>query len=226
MSPMVDEFDCGQAGRIHLVSDHARVGSLERDQMNSYALVAALGLDAVAAVRGYRLQVIPQAQRRGLSLVSEALPDLVRLPAGALLVDPINIRLTFLHNPDRIDLAGRMLKWNPAQGWSLSHSGAYAPISYYAGSGATALHLVPHAAQVIEWATGDLGTPPSGGSRPPTGVELDDDPRAIQRLLGFIHPHGHPRKQETPSPPHRPQGHAMRRPPTAFHRAADHGPYR
>ncbi len=190
--------------------------------MNNYALVAALGTDAVAAVRGYRLQVISQAQRHGLTLVSEALSDVVQLPVGALLVAPINIRLIFLHNPDRIDLAGRMLKWNPAHGWSLSRGGAYAPLSYYAGSDATALHLVPTAAQVIEWATSNPSAPPSEGPRPPTGVELDDDPRAIHRLLGFIHPYSYPRMHQASSPPHRQHPHGMRRPPTAFHHAANH----
>lgn len=189
--------------------------------MNSYALVAALGMDAVAAVHGYRLQVISEAQRRGLSLVSEALSDVVRLPVGALLVDPINMRLTFLHNPDRIDLAGRMLRWDPSHGWSLLHGGAYAPISYYAGSDSTPLHLVPTAAEVMEWATCDLGVPPGGGSRPPTGVELDDDPKAIHRLLGFMHPHGCTRIDKAFSP-HRQHGHAVRPPSIEGHRAADH----
>jgi hypothetical protein len=35
--------------------------------MNNDALVAALGMDAVAAVHGYRLHVISEAERRGLT---------------------------------------------------------------------------------------------------------------------------------------------------------------
>jgi hypothetical protein len=188
--------------------------------MNSYALVAALGMDAVAAVRGYRLQVISEAQRRGLSLVSEALSDVVQLPVGALLVDPINIRLIFSHIPDRADLAGRVLRWSPAHGWSSLRGGAYAPISYYAGSDATPLDLVPTAAEVMEWAIGDLGTPWTGGSRPPTGVELDDGPEAIHRLLSFMHPPGYARVDKAFSPLHRQQGHAVRLPSTERRRAA------
>jgi hypothetical protein len=107
---MVDELNRGD--RL-VTSTPCRI--VGEDQMNSYALVAALGMDAVAAVCGYRLQVISEAQRRGLSLVSEARSDVVQLPVGALLINPINIRLTFLYNPDRIDLAGRMLRWGPAQ---------------------------------------------------------------------------------------------------------------
>ena len=66
--------------------------------MNNDAMVAALGADAVAAVHGYRLQVIAEAERRGLRLVSEALCGVVRLAADVcLVVDPIDIRLTFGH---------------------------------------------------------------------------------------------------------------------------------
>jgi hypothetical protein len=42
--------------------------------MNNDALVAALGMDAVAAVHGYRLHVISEAERRGLRLINGALP--------------------------------------------------------------------------------------------------------------------------------------------------------
>jgi hypothetical protein len=102
----------------------------------------------------------------------------------------------------------------------LLRGGAYAPISYYAGSDATPLYLVPTAAEVMDWATGDLGAPSVGGSTPPTGVELDDDPEAIQRLLGFLHPHGCAPVDEAFSPPHRQQSHA---PASAVHRTSAWG---
>ena len=74
--------------------------------------------------------------------------------------------------------------------------------------------------ELARWATGDLGAPSGEGARPPTGVELDDDPRAIHRLLGFIHPDGCARVDEAFSPPHRQQGHAVRLPSTERRRAA------
>lgn len=43
--------------------------------MSNDALVAALGLDAVAAVHGYRLAVLTEAERRGHHVVSRALSD-------------------------------------------------------------------------------------------------------------------------------------------------------
>jgi hypothetical protein len=45
--------------------------------MNNDALVAALGVDAVAAVRGYRLQVTSEAARRGLLMVAVSPSELV-----------------------------------------------------------------------------------------------------------------------------------------------------
>lgn len=152
--------------------------------MNNDALVAALGADAVAAVNGYRLDVISEAERRGLRLVSEPLSDVVQVSAEVPIVDPIDIRLAFLHCPGRPELAGRTLRWGPAHGWSLSHRAANAPLSYYAGHGAPPLFLVPTAADVVQWATGDG----DGPGKPPVGVELDDDPEAIHRLLSFIEP--------------------------------------
>lgn len=158
--------------------------------MNNHALVAALGADAVAAVRGYRLQVISEAAQRGLQLVREARSDAVQLLTDVRLVDPIDIRLTFLDAPDRADLAGRLLRWCPAQGWSLSYAGSYAghtlPFMYYAGRHAAPLDLVPTAPEVLEWATGVLDSSAAGHSAPPRGVELDDDPAAIQRLLSKV----------------------------------------
>jgi hypothetical protein len=158
-----------------------------RVEMNNYALMAALGSDAVAAVHGYRLQVISEAEQRGLRLVREARSDGAQLPTDVRLVDPLDIRLTFLATPGRTDLlAGRLLRWCPAQGWSLSCTGAHPPFRYYAGLHAAPLHLVPAASEVLEWATGVFDGPTAGHSAPPKGVELDDDPEAIQRLLSSI----------------------------------------
>ncbi len=150
--------------------------------MNHHALVAALGMDTVAAVRGYRLHVISEAERRGL-LVSEAPAGVVRLATDSRFIDSIKIRLTFLHTPGRADLTGRTLGWYPAHGWSLSRTGSPALLSYYAGPDADPLHLVPTAQDVLKWATGDFDGPAARHSTPPKGVELDDDPEAIQRLL-------------------------------------------
>lgn len=154
--------------------------------MNNYALMAALGSDAVAAVHGYRLQVISEAEQRGLRLVSETRSDGAQVSTDVRLVDLLDIRLTFLDTPGRTDLAGRMLRWWPAQGWSLSCTGARPSFRYYAGLHAAPLHLVPTASEVLEWATGVLDGPTAGHSAPPRGVELDDDPEAIQRLLSSV----------------------------------------
>jgi hypothetical protein len=97
-------------------------------------------------------------------------------------IDPIDIRLTFLHCPGRADLAGRTLRWCPAHGWSVSHRTANAPLSYYAGPVATPLLLVPAAPEVVDWATGEF----DGLATPPVGVDLDDDAEAIHRLLGYL----------------------------------------
>lgn len=155
--------------------------------MNNDAFVAALGRDAAAVVHGYRQHVISEAQRRGLRLVNEALPAVGNVSADADsldpdCVDPIDIRLTFLHCPGRADLAGRTLRWCPAHGWSLSHRAANAPLSYYAGPTATPLLLVPAAPEVVDWATGEF----DGPATPPEGVDLDDDTEAIHRLLGYL----------------------------------------
>lgn len=161
--------------------------------MNNDALVAALGADAVAAVHGYRLQVISEAERRGLQLVSDALCGVVRLSADVfLVVDPIDIRLTFGHVPGRADLAGRRLTWGPGHGWSHLGTRARPRLSFYAGPHTVPLQLVPNPSNVLDWAT-DLTAdradrPVPDHSVPPSGVELDDDPEAIERLLGFIDP--------------------------------------
>lgn len=67
--------------------------------MNSYALVAALGMDAVAAVRGYRLQVISEAQRRGRGLQAARWRRARRRAGG----DP---PATELHAPARLRTGG------------------------------------------------------------------------------------------------------------------------
>ena len=54
----------GHQRRHHLTADQERHTPEER-QVNNDALVAALGLDAVAAVHGYRLAVLAEGQRRG-----------------------------------------------------------------------------------------------------------------------------------------------------------------
>jgi hypothetical protein len=65
--------------------------------MNNDALVAALGMDAVAAVHGYRLHVISEAERRGLTdqrgapwRRDDGVAELVgRLPRGQGRLGPI-----------------------------------------------------------------------------------------------------------------------------------------
>ncbi|MHA6781099.1 hypothetical protein ACVGOW_08890 [Pseudonocardia saturnea] len=150
--------------------------------MDNDALVAALGMDAVAAVTGYRSRVISEAGRHGLRLVAEPNTNFVEEDcAEGREVDPIEIRLRFVHCPGRAELAGRTLRWCPARGWSLSHYSANAPLSYYAGPDASPIRLVPAAPAVLDWATG-AG---DGPATPPVGVELDEDPEAIRRLHSF-----------------------------------------
>jgi hypothetical protein len=152
--------------------------------MNSDALVAALGTDAVDAVHGYRLRVIAEAAQRGLRLVSEALFEVEQGAADVGIGDRLDIRLMFHHSRRHGDLAGRLLRWDAASGWALSHVTASGPLCYFAGAGATPLDLVPDPRHVVLWATGEL----SGPATRPRGVELDDDPEAVQRLLNFLDP--------------------------------------
>lgn len=150
--------------------------------MNNDALVAALGPDTVPAVHGYRLAVLGEAERRGLALVSEPLSGVMQLsPGGCVVVDPVDIRLTFRATPG-LPLAGRALRWCPAQGWSIARSRLHPPARFLAGPGATPLQLVPTAAEVLDWACAQ----PTGSEEPPTGVELDDDAAAIHQLLAFV----------------------------------------
>ena len=153
--------------------------------MNNDALVAALGMDAVAAVHGYRLRVISEAGRRGLRLISEALSDMGQLSSAVhVVIDPIDINLVFVDNSSRAGLAGRMLTWGPAHGWALSRPGD-PPLSYYASPRACPLHLVPTASELLAWVTDELDGRQTGHSTPPRSLELDDDPAAILRLLSF-----------------------------------------
>ncbi len=149
--------------------------------MNNDALVAALGPDTVAAVHGYRLAVIREAERRGLTLVSEPLSAVIQLSAGCVVVDPVDIRLTFRAAPG-IDLAKWALCWCPAEGWSIARNRLDPPARYFAGPGADPLQLVPTAEEVVDWACAQ----PIGSYEPPRGVGLDDDVAAIDRLLEFV----------------------------------------
>ena len=158
--------------------------------MNNDALVAALGMDAVAAVHGYRLQVIARAQRCDLPLVSEPLSDVVRLtPDVCIVIDPIDIRLVFLNNAGHADAAARTLTWDPSHGWALSGPAGHSTLSYYAGPHACPLHLVPTPGDLLAWVTDELHGRSTGHHTPPKNLEIDDDPAAVQRLLGFIDPH-------------------------------------
>ena len=140
----------------------------EGGRVDNDALVAALGRDAATAVACYRELVVADATRQGLRLV------------GAPIVDPIDIRLRVAPCRRRPWLAGRLLIWAPATGWSITHRTG-APQAYYAGPSAVPLSMVPTAAEVVRWAAGAI----DGPAAPPFGVELDDDPRAIQRLLAY-----------------------------------------
>ncbi|MGD9527798.1 hypothetical protein [Pseudonocardia sp.] len=150
--------------------------------MNNDALVAALGMDAVAAVHGYRLSVLDEARRRGHRVVSQALSDVVPISSGVcVVVDPIDIRLT-VTGPAGGVLTGSTLVWNPAEGWSLARPDARP--TFFAGPGAESLDLVPTAPEVLAWAT-DGAVGPTG---PPLHVDLDEDTTTIGRLLAFIDP--------------------------------------
>lgn len=172
--------------------------------MNNDALFAALGMDAVAAVHGYRLAVRAEAAERGLRLVSEPLSDVVAVSPGVcVIVDPIDIRLAFVHTRARRGLAGRTLTWGPEHGWAMSHRTASGPLCFYAGPQASPLDLVPTPPQVLDWAAGDL----DGNGVPPARVDLDEDPEAIRRLLSFMPEHGGFSTIEAFVPaPHEPEG--------------------
>jgi hypothetical protein len=111
---------------------------------------------------------VAEAARQGLSL------------RGGPLVDPIDIRLRIGPCRRRPWLMGRQLCWAPATGWSITHRSG-SPHAYYAGPTASPLTMVPTAVEVVRWAAGTI----DGPAAPPFDVELDDDPRAIQRLLAM-----------------------------------------
>jgi hypothetical protein len=149
--------------------------------VNNDALVAVLGPDTVAAVHGYRLAVIRQAERRGLALVSEPLSGVMQLAGGYVVVDPVDIRLTVRATPD-LPPTWRSLRWCPAEGWSVAHGRLDPPARYFTGPDATPGQLVPTAAEVVDWACAQ----PAGSTEPPIGLELDDDVAAVHRLLRFV----------------------------------------
>jgi hypothetical protein len=154
--------------------------------MNNDALVAALGMHAVAAVQGYRRRVVAEAARRGLTLASAPLTDLVHPSTGACAAtDPIDIRLVARIATNGDDRTRPMLLWNPAQGWSISATGG-APISYYAGPHSSPLQLVPNAKELLTWVSDELSGRATGHPAAPKNLELDDDPAAIKRLLDCI----------------------------------------
>jgi hypothetical protein len=64
----------------------------------------------------------------------------------------------------------------------MSHRTASGPLCFYARPRAEPLDLVPTPPQVLDWAVGEL----HGSGVPPARVDLDEDPEAIRRLLGFL----------------------------------------
>ncbi|MBA3367355.1 MAG: hypothetical protein H0T99_01545 [Geodermatophilaceae bacterium] len=117
--------------------------------MHSDALVAALGVETVAAVHGYRLEVIAEARRRGLSLVSEAPSDLLSPFAGDFgLSDTADIRLIILEGPDG---GGARLRWKPDTGWWLARPGANPDRNSYVPADALGFDLVPAASALLDW---------------------------------------------------------------------------
>jgi hypothetical protein len=145
--------------------------------MDNNALAAALGRDARAAVRGYRAEVVAQARGAGLVLVEQP---------GSL--DTLDIALVVAGVRAPAGVSGRTLRWSAAHGWSVAHRGDGPARRHLAGADATPLDLVPTAAEVVAW----VAAAPAGPRRPPAGVELDDDPAAITRLLAHADLDHHP----------------------------------
>jgi hypothetical protein len=148
--------------------------------MDNNALLAALGMDAVAAVRGYRSAVIADAGRRGLRLAGGSRSG----PVWSRGFDPLDIRLTVRH-AGMADLAGRLLGWSAASGWWSRGPDPGGPVRFYAGPKAHPLHLVPTPPEVVDWACAGL-TGRWNNPGPPHGVDLEDDPAALHRLIGFV----------------------------------------
>ncbi len=172
--------------------------------MNNDALFAALGMDAAAAVHGYRLRMITEAGRRGMRLVSEPLPGGGQRVADRGGVDLLDIRLIFGQCATRGGLTGCALSWSPEHGWSCQARAGAAP-DYYAGPSAFALDLVPSAERVLDWVAGGGASRSVTTQTPSPNVELDDDPEAIQRLLTFVAPQGRRHGREMSADPVEPQ---------------------
>ena len=151
--------------------------------MDNNALMAALGMDAVAAIRGYCSAVVADAARRGLRLGAGSFSG----PVRSRVADPLDIRLT-VHDTDRSELAGRALGWSAASGWWLRCHGPRDRVWFYAGRTAHPLHLVPTPPAVVDWATAGPGVLTRHADSP-TGVDLEDDPAALHRLIAFLDPH-------------------------------------
>lgn len=148
--------------------------------MDNNALLAALGMDAVTAVRGYRAAVMSEAARRGLLLTGASFSSRVR----ARDIDPLDIRLT-VRDADRADLVGDVLGWSAASGWWLRRPRARSRARFFAGPDASPLHLVPTPPEVVDWTTTGF----TGSADPPRGIDLEDDPTALHRLIAFMDDH-------------------------------------
>ena len=146
--------------------------------MDNNALVAALGSDAVAAVHGYRLEVVERGPVRGLTL-RPARPD----PDH-----PIDVRLVFADGPAGV-LTGQVLAWGPDRGWSIARSVADAAPRYLAGPLARPLDLVPTPAEVLDRVIGESarldgaaagrGAGRRPGRDPPAAPVRDGAPRPV-----------------------------------------------
>jgi hypothetical protein len=123
--------------------------------------------------------------------------------------DPIDIRVNII-GPVDTELAGSTLAWSPSQGWSLTPPAAVP--RFYAGPAAAPLDLIPLPAEVLDWATNG-----AVGDDPPVGIELDDDPDALRRLLAFIGPRRRVPLFQGFAPGSRPAG-PQRLPPNATER--------
>ncbi len=128
--------------------------------MSSSARVAAYTVHAIATVHRYRLEVIAEARRRGLRLVSEAPSDLTQPLAGdCLVIDTADIRLIILDGPGG---GGARLRWNPDTGWWLARPGTDAHRNSYARADASPLDLLPPAQALLDWVAEELHARPVG----------------------------------------------------------------
>lgn len=127
--------------------------------MNSTVRVAAFGALSVAAVRQYRVEVIAEARRRGLPLVSEAPSDLDPDLVGDRHVIDTDIRLIVLDGPCG---AGTRLRWNPVIGWCVARPGSLPDRRRFALAAASPLDLAPPAPAVLAWVIQQLHNRRSG----------------------------------------------------------------